>query len=151
MNSWSCISKGQTDYERYTWKQTCKMSPSTPSRWCKIFRFWLNLVTERMVFFCKFYLLLEFSIFFIKCFRKWRAYYFKSNFCELMGIYKCISVILICCVLLLTLLCRKSRLYGRSRQWSRPIGSRCSMGLGRNPQKNGLIQQTLKFTVIPFD
>ena len=52
-----------------------------------------------------------------------------------------------------------TRLYGRSRQCGRPVGARCSMGLGRNPLINGLIQHTFKlyilflekFTVIPFD
>ena len=49
--------------------------------------------------------------------------------------------------------------YGRSRQCGRPIIARCSMGLGRSPLINGLIQHTLKlnflfvekFTAIPFD
>ena len=49
--------------------------------------------------------------------------------------------------------------YGRSIQCDCPIGARCSMGLGRNPLINGLIQHTFKldflfvekFTVIPFD
>ena len=49
--------------------------------------------------------------------------------------------------------------YGRSRQCSRLVGAKCSMGLGRNPLINGLIQHTLKinflfiekFTAIPLD
>ena len=52
-----------------------------------------------------------------------------------------------------------SRLYGRSRQCSCPVGARCSMGLGRNQLINGLNQHIFKlnilfikkFTVIPFD
>ena len=36
------------------------------------------------------------------------------------------------------------RLYGRSRQCGRPVGAQCSMGLGRNPLINGLIQHTYK-------
>ena len=53
----------------------------------------------------------------------------------------------------------KARLYGRSRQCSRPVGARWSMGLGRNQLINGLIQHTFKlnilflqkYTVISFD
>ena len=52
-----------------------------------------------------------------------------------------------------------SQYYGRSRQFSRPVGVRCSMGLGRNPLIDGLFQHTFKFnfllvekfTEIPFD
>ena len=51
----------------------------------------------------------------------------------------------------------RAHFYGRSRQCGRPVGARCSMGLGRNPLINGLIQHTFKinflflekFTVIP--
>ena len=49
--------------------------------------------------------------------------------------------------------------YGHSTQCGRPVGARCSMGLGRNPLINGSIQHTFKlnfllveqFTVIPLD
>ena len=52
-----------------------------------------------------------------------------------------------------------TKLYGCSRQCSRPVLARCSMGFGPNPLINGLIQHTLKlnilflekFTVIHFD
>ena len=51
-----------------------------------------------------------------------------------------------------------SQYYGRSGQCGRPVGARCSIGLGRNPLINDLIQHTFKlnflclekFTVIPF-
>ena len=53
----------------------------------------------------------------------------------------------------------QSQFYGRSRQCGRLVGAPCSMGLGRNPLINGLIQHTFKinflfvekFPVIPFD
>ena len=52
-----------------------------------------------------------------------------------------------------------STTYGRSRQCGRPVGARCSMGLGRNPLIHGLIQHAFKINflfvekiqVIPFD
>ena len=52
-----------------------------------------------------------------------------------------------------------SQYYGCSRQYGRPVGARCSMGLVRNPLINGLIKHTFKFnflfvekfTVIPVD
>ena len=51
------------------------------------------------------------------------------------------------------------QLYGCSRQCSRPVLARCSIGFGPNPLINGLIQHTFKlnilllekFTVIHFD
>ena len=39
-------------------------------------------------------------------------------------------------------------LYGCSRQCGRPVGAPCSMGLGRNPLINGLIQHTFKFNFL---
>ena len=38
----------------------------------------------------------------------------------------------------------QAQYYGRSRQCGRPVGAQCSMGLGRNPLINGLIQHTFK-------
>ena len=62
--------------------------------WCEIFRVWVNLVTEHTVFCHKVYLFLEFSLSFSKSSRKWREYCFEVFFCELVVIYKCISMIL---------------------------------------------------------
>ena len=42
----------------------------------------------------------------------------------------------------------QSQLYGRSRQYSRPVGAQCSMGLDRNPLINGLIQHTFKLNIL---
>ena len=38
--------------------------------------------------------------------------------------------------------------YGRNRQCGRPVGTQCSMGLGRNPLINGLIQHTFKLNIL---
>ena len=38
--------------------------------------------------------------------------------------------------------------YGRIRQWGRPVGARYSMGLGRNPLINGLIQHTFNLNFL---
>ena len=42
----------------------------------------------------------------------------------------------------ITVQCMVTQFYGCSRQCGRPVGARCSMGLGRIPLINGLIQHT---------
>ena len=77
--------------------------------WCRLFRVWVSLETEHTVFCRKFYLLLEFIIFFVKVLENEGNITFKVFFCELIVIHKCISMILsiFFCILLLTLLCCK--------------------------------------------
>ena len=45
-------------------------------------------------------------------------------------------------------MCLCAHLYGRSRQCGRPVGARCSMGLGQKPLTNGLIWHTFKLNII---
>ena len=76
---------------------TCRLAKCHHSNhpgWSKIFRVWVNLVTELKVFCRKFYLLLEFIIYFSKSSGKGREYYFSSISCELIVVFKCISMIL---------------------------------------------------------
>ena len=42
----------------------------------------------------------------------------------------------------------RAQLYGRSRQCGCSVGARCSIGLGRNPLKNVLIQHTFKLNIL---
>ena len=41
-----------------------------------------------------------------------------------------------------------TQFYGRNRQCGHPVGAQCSMGLGRNPLINGLIQHTFKINFL---
>ena len=82
--------------------------------------------------------------------------------CQLYELYIAHDVLYELCIalnILYELCIANAQYYGRSRQCGRPVGARCSMGLGRNLLINGLIQHTFnlnflfveKFTVIPFD